>query len=446
MKKGLVVALILIVSFWLFAYADSPRLYFGSGNDKFTYGISKNADDQLTYSGLIEFDFDRYIIELDMNAYTDRGTEVAGETHTGRLDGVFLTTTFQRNYKLKNYLSLDIDRKIGLGMTGKFYFDFVQNFHHRNVGVDVVQLPYDWAEIKITPVYGLNIGLNADIGQLRYRVAGSFDSTIFFTTKLDASVGISFLNLLSFDLGYSAAKNKSDSLTMQSVVDSQSGLYMNISINASPLRVDWQFYPLTEFGYGTFSIDSFQLFKKATWKESDAYIDYGISEFYGMELLNAAARVPLNDKFSYLLSVGYVSGFPKDGDVNNRIQRNYAMYEVGINYTPVQWYITPFAQLQMGIGYYQLDFLNNMSKSTSAKVTYVAEFRYGFSVLPEYFVSFANTSYRLQLFGGVHFIPHKDKIAPILTQDGYHSEDWQPTMLSPYFGVGVSVGIDVPRD
>lgn len=453
MKKfGLVVFILFVLSVSVFADVDKPRLNFGFGNDKFTYGISKNDDDQLTYSGYINFDFDRYIIDLNMEAYTDRGSYVDGKFRNGRLDGVFLNTTFQQHYDINEYLTINANRKIGLGMTGMFYFDFVQNFHHKNVGVEPVHIPYDWEDIKIAPTYGLTLGLNTHIGYLNFELDASYENTIYFISTKKGSLTVSFLDLASLEVGYQRGKNFSKSLTMDSVISSQKGMYLDLQLDTTPVRMEWKFYPGSGFGFGKFSVEALSLYRATEWKGTDIYIDHSFSSLYNMELLNASARVPLGEKLSYVFSISYVSGFPKDTDEDDsRTQRNYALYEAGLCYTPFQWYVSPFVQFQAGCGSFQVTFLNNTKHDRSddyslpTKAAAVADFRFGFELLPEGFVTFGNTSFKVQLFSGTHIVPWRKQLTELLRQDRCHLADYTPTFLSQYFGVGVSIGVDVPE-
>lgn len=452
-KLWVTVIIIFIVCFSVFAEVDKPRLLFGTGNDKFTYGISKNDDDQLSYSGIIEFDFEKYRIKLDMNAFTDRGSYYDGDFRNGRLDAMLFSTLVENKIKINDYLDFKFNRTFGLGMTGKFHFDFVQNLHHRNVGVEPVNIPYDWDMIKVAPIIGLDAGLGLHIYDFDASLMASYENILFFTSSLKASLDLSLFNAFDFQVGYKHGTNDSSSLTMESVVKSQNGPFINLSIGSSPITLSWQFYPSSRFGYGSFLFDVMPLYSSSDWKSSELYLDLSKSQLYGMELLNAYARVPFNDKFQYVFGVSYVSGFPENtvSDNNNRIQRNYGLYEAGIYYSPVQWYVSPYFQAQIGFGAFQLTYLNNTKQDRSddvalpTKITLSSDVRVGLEMIPEGFVSFGNTSYEVQVFAGMHMFPWYKKLGDLLKLDNCHPADWKPSFCSPYWGIGVSVGIDIPE-
>lgn len=84
MKKSLVLAICLLTAVSLFAdgFLDSFRdsrnyipdnILLMTGNDKFNYGISRNDDDQLSYSFDFKVESPLWYLQFDANGFTDRG-------------------------------------------------------------------------------------------------------------------------------------------------------------------------------------------------------------------------------------------------------------------------------------------------------------------------------------------------------------------------------------
>ena len=166
MRKLFVLLLFLFVSANLFAYSfidefkdgesyipDHILLY--TGNDKFNYGISRNDDDQLSYSFDFQLEAPVWFLRFNANGFTNRGWRDGWNMrdyeqcyNTGALvvRGRYDSLETVAGLKLKLIESdfyFHLYPELGIALVGDYGWEWGQNAIHRMSGIHEVDLPYD---------------------------------------------------------------------------------------------------------------------------------------------------------------------------------------------------------------------------------------------------------------------------------------------------------------
>ena len=93
------------------------RFFLATTNDKFSYGISENKDDQLTASNEIHIIFPYLFLDINLNGITNRGYKSnildPSTFENGRYDEIITKAGTTINFLNTSYFELDFIPEIG---------------------------------------------------------------------------------------------------------------------------------------------------------------------------------------------------------------------------------------------------------------------------------------------------------------------------------------------
>ena len=118
-----------------FEFDMDDRLLIGTGNDRYTMGISKNYDDNLSFNSLVDYQNGKLHLMTYLNGYTDRA---GGKRH----DELLFLGSWNFGLFRDSAFRVDIMPSLGLDLDGYLGFSDLQNGLHEIIGMDVVDLSY----------------------------------------------------------------------------------------------------------------------------------------------------------------------------------------------------------------------------------------------------------------------------------------------------------------
>ena len=156
-------------SFTLEIQKNDLRVFAATQNDKFSFGISQNKDDQFTASNEIHIIFPYFYFDFNINAITNR-------TFPGsRYDELIAKAGLTVNIFDYSDFEIDITPKAGFCALGNFGMEFEQNLNHKISGINDVNLDYEKFSRPFTPV-------------LDFKLTLSYRPVYFITTQLDINL------------------------------------------------------------------------------------------------------------------------------------------------------------------------------------------------------------------------------------------------------------------
>ncbi|MBQ6672451.1 MAG: hypothetical protein IJM73_04450, partial [Spirochaetales bacterium] len=175
---------------------DHVNLY--TGNDLFNYGISRNDDDQLSYSFDFQLEAPLWYLRFDANGITNRGWRDGWDmrdyskpytpgapVERGRYDSLE-TVTGLKLRPVEDSVYVHLYPEAGFALVGNYGWEWGQNAIHKAAGIHEVDLPYDkGGEKKVLPM----LGLRANIGYKFFN---------FQRTNLIGEVEASTKNIIGF--------------------------------------------------------------------------------------------------------------------------------------------------------------------------------------------------------------------------------------------------------
>ncbi len=432
----------------LLCLAPLCALVWGTGNDMFSMGLSENDDDQLTWSGFLSHDFGHYSVTAEILSFTDRGSHFDGRFSQGRFDlfDIFgsARTTFFTDYPF----TFTAEGSLGVSLFGNFGGEFGQNLIHRMFGLPGVELPYEEG-YEFHPYVGADLLGRYDISTMMNVFAGS-------SFKWDGR-----FRSLSFRLGTEATARDSGfgvffdwkwvwhdhDVISRLQAEKETGLGLNMHLWCSFLSFDYRVNLLTGRGYGKYAFDILKLFEH-TWKSSQIYYEYSFL-LMGDGIMYDMVGVRVNA--SKLLAVGmkvfYTGGYhPKGNAITDhwRIRRNYGGWLGNFSIRHNFGWVEPYADLSVGISHWVIDKMTNIDPLGKDDPDRLANdwypflsVRAGVNLFPEGFLVLGSSTVRLDVFGGVMVFPKE--FAQTLKKDMFH-DDWTPTSIIPYAGVGIVLG------
>ena len=191
-KKG---AILLCTLFCLSAlHAEPKQLKLGIGNDIWTFGISQNNDDQLSFSSRVEYVDTDFDLALSVDAITNRGWKMdwsSSDLISGRYDTIYLDFELNTLSYGKNGFYFSFKPLLGFSLAGNLGLDKVQNFLHQNTSIPQVDIPYE-----IGYVFSPRLG-----GELLIGPGFSFGSN---SSSFKAFAGVNAVSSLLFETEASA--------------------------------------------------------------------------------------------------------------------------------------------------------------------------------------------------------------------------------------------------
>ncbi len=499
MKKLICSFCVLVVAFGLFASA-APSLgdgrswipesvLIGTGNDKWTFGLSRNNDDQLSYSGNIRVEAPVWTLSLDLNGFTNRGwkdkwytdTEDPnpGHWYNGRYDTIDLAFALRWSPFSTDHWQMEVSPRVGFLMAGNYGFVWFQNLIHKISHIHSVSLPYEpgsyfapkaSAKISFSGFWGLPTE-RSKTTNFGARVSFDTENNIGFETSQYVGMDL-FLQrdreqLLSVSLGYIWYQQHTDWKTQKLALWSAQGLRLGFQINAGALSVDYWYAMQGAFGYTRYYIDVMSFFQKSNWSENDLIITLATSRIFEQNYHTLEFQKQLfGSRWSLLSTNRYIAGNPVDkkdeasDDPNKfaRLKLAFSLWTVGVKYEfPDQWskgWCTPFASLGLGMERFEFAILDNMIQEdklpwwTLAEYAFIVDAEIGVSLFPSGMIKAGNASYRLILSGGLTWIPAAKDISAMIVLSRlskyYDEEDLERVYyFLPRFTVGVQIGFDL---
>ncbi len=515
MKKWLALFVFALVSLSLFASdfwgefkkAQSyipDHVYLYTGNDLFNYGISRNDDDQLSYSFDFQVEAPLWFMRFNANGITNRGWRdgwdmtdynkpfnPGASVIRGRYDSLE-TVVGMKLRPIEDLFYIHLYPEVGFALVGNYGWEWGQNAIHRMMDIHEVQLPYD-ADVRNGSrlILGLrtNLGyklLNYERTSLIAEVEASTKNIMGFQSENQIlgriSVSTKTHDLIGFHFGYMYAASLADetSYTQDLYLRYLNGLRVGFTIDTGILFLKYTATPYTNYGYGYIGFDAMGFFKPRTWKETDAFMGISNASFYGRFYHIISLGIPLSRDFVFMVKNSYLGGDPispkeeAEADLSKsiRFKRDYSFFALGVRYNFPQLvyrYITPYLELTAGLQKFVLYDLNNQLDDETIEYDEIdtpssiwdflgnyfglVSLEGGVSVLPENLVVFQDTSIQIELFGGVNMIlggGTDDITIYRYIHKLWEDPDYPPlydmglaARFIPYYGFGVKLGFDL---
>ena len=458
MKKKALLFTVLLVSV-LSLYASSnpwalSSIKLGLGNDKYAYGLSRNDDDQLSYSEHITLAGEKWYVKANLNGITNRGwktgwdirdeeKEDASESdwYDGRIDVTEIIMGYNYTHEFSSLFSLKVSPETGFFLSGNTGYDFLQNTVHKLSKIHSVNIKYDYDDVRFHYYLGGNVTgyfnlfrlpssyLSLDVTASAYYAFG-FESDEKLTATL--SVNDDYTDILSFSFGWNWVQEHNESSTMELYARYINGPYFAYTINTGFFSLNYFTEATNHFGYAVLSFDVMSLFHPTIWEENNFYISMGFAKMIGLNFQEQELNYPINDNWSIVLKNRYVAGYPTDkseelhADPNqySRFKQGHAMDTLGVEFSyPIEalknW-ITPYVAVSLGYMKWDHTALTNMLKESwvpSIEISmrkggslegydysFVADIEAGLTVIPEGLISFNHASLTVSVFGGLSYV------------------------------------------
>ena len=478
---------------------DNILLY--TGNDKFNYGISRNDDDQLSYSFDFKVEAPLWYVQFDANGFTDRGYREGWDMRDqekyftpgasvvrGRYDS--LETVFGLKLRpIENDFYLHIYPEIGFALVGDYGWEWGQNAVHRLLGIHEVELPYEKDGIKTVRLM-LDCRVNFGYKILKFKRTNLIAEIEASTRNMPGfhsenqilgriSISTKTHDLIGFHFGYMFANASEDEscYTQDLYYRYLHGWRVGFTIDTGILFLNYTGTPESGFGYGYFGFDVMGFFQPKTWEETDAYLSFSKARFYGSFYNYISVGLPFGEYFAFVIKNAYLGGNPvnkkaeESADLNkiDRFKREYSSAAIGIRFNLISSessFVTPYFELTGGVQIYKIYALYNqlddetmgyygiMPQSAMFNMDQyypLLSFEGGITVLPDGFLAFQDTSCQFEIFSGVNCLFGGDTmeiaiyryIHRIWAEWDYYAEDqgfWG--RFIPYFGFGIKLGFD----
>jgi len=372
-KRLLLSFTLLLVAFTLFgaSLADKSSwvptgLSLGTGNDKWAFGISRNNDDQLSYSVNFQLDAPVWFLSIDMNGYTNRGWKDAWYTmmedgstdnfYNGRYDVLDVTWGLKWLVGKSRHFAFSAVPKLGMQVAGNLGFVEAQNLLHKIARIHQVSLPYEDGmffapklalELRIDNYYTVS-ELQSILG---FALVGNVEQNFTFegTEYIGGEVYLhrEDTRLLSLGYGYEWYQGYSGWKTQKLANWFMAGPKLSFNVDAGALHFSYFHSFSSTFGYTTYYVDVMDFFHPSTWKENDMFISVGLSLYLDGSYRLFQIENPIgNSGWSILVDNRYVAGDPtfKDIELNadpskvSRMKKGFSSWSIGAKYSfPNGW-------------------------------------------------------------------------------------------------------------
>ena len=440
---------------------NDSRLFVGTTNDKFAYGISQNRDDQLTATNEIHIILPYVFVDVELNSITNRGYKSdmnnPATFSSGRYDELIFKTGTKVNFLDKNIFEIDFIPEIGVAFLGNFGMEFEQNANHKSSGVDLVYLEFEKFENPFLPIINSAIDFSfTPTDFFKAKIAFASNNMIFYSTEQKFVFNVEFgkKSLLSLFTGYTWNQTQNDSVALKTYKDVTNGFNFGFSLDTGFAKFDYINYLNTNYGLGRISVDLLSL-AKHNWEKTDISFSTGVSFFIGTEFLeNQIETTPVNN-ISFYFNNKYVFGF-KTNKVNPsdyRFERDYVINTLGVKYEyPLEFtenWISPYIKIGAGVASFgierhanQIPEANYYSYKYETKNFWQIEANIGVDIIPEGKLNFGNSTYRLTVFAGTIITPNYLAATEQIKLDTYRPENWSLNLFEVVYGLAVHIGLD----
>lgn len=454
MKRSLVTLLIILaISFSLYS-SDLESIYVGIGNDKKTYGISRNDDDQLSFSEHVEIESNDWLLNINYYGITNKGwrttwsvdgrnqdSTTLGDYYSSRIDRLDIFFGLKLYPVKADGYELLVVPSFGGTLSGNLGQETIQNIIHKASGFYSVILPYDYP-FAIHQYLGLTVKNNFLFNNLfedstlllslngRAEIAQGLGAEESVNLALGLRRKESKREYLSLALGWSLKQSLGASSALELYYRFTNGPYLSINFDSGILRMRYYAMLNTTYGYGLIYVNALDLFKSPTWRETDLTLSYGISssfrkQFYELEL----EGLRLGD-FTFFFKNRFVTG-PRSLSKNpnselaqtrrERYQMGFyllgARYGYSLSFTK-DW-IEPYIKASLGLAEWNYTYLFNSINSEeyttpwrdeARHYAFVGDIELGLSIIPDGVFKLGSNSIRLSLYGGVTFMSNNNCI------------------------------------
>jgi hypothetical protein len=439
--------------------------FWGMGNDRWTYGLSRNDDDRLTFSFNLSVEADRWTFESNLKDYTNRGWKDAwpetadpdsGSFYDGRYDLMENRFGYIFHFEPGKHFHLDVTPKAGLNFAGNLGLQYCQNLLHGLIGIPEVNLDYDGGnDVIVSPYLGLNLDTSWPLARLaKTDISGglslSLDNSIFFEYSQTIRGNLFFkakdYTYLTLSMEYRWYQNATYWSTQEVVKDYVKGLHLGFILNAGPLRFTSDRSLFSTQGFSTITFDALSLFDKPTWKENDFFFTQGETHVLNQFCQYVEFEIPISPKFSLLETMLFTAGNPDSSDLGPLVRRKILLNEYVSSckyHLPNDWSKQWCSfYLSAGLGLVNVHAFNMENMDPDAALPYtndsrenmgVFDFRAGVEIFPPDYLKSANISYNFGLFCGVQIFTGKKAL----------SEFGVTNIVEPLFGLALELGLDI---
>lgn len=481
MKRKLLTLLLLILAVSAVFADGNPwvpnRVLLGVGNDKWTYGFSRNDDDQLSWSENFRIEADNWFLRVDMDGITNRGWRPAWSVtsneatenstfYSGRIDYTSILLGFKWNAVEAGRYSMYIEPGLGLAIGGNTNYVFFQNLIHRMGGIREVDLTYDTGSaFYFYPMQSLLINnsvraFDFEDSSFKVGIDAYAEVSYGFMSNETASLKLSFqkgnLEYFSASIGYWATQNWTDFSveptkgysTMELYAKYINGPYVDVTVDTGFFYLKYYTFLQNHYGYGLMLFDAMKFFQKSSWKESDFTFSYGSARILGKKFTEVEFEFGNWNGLSAIIKTKYVAGDPIDKDAEElnipdtyyRIKLAYSFYTAGIKYSyPLSFtkdWIEPYAKVSLGVSTWDIITLLNTltsdfnfdtffsvfgpSENLGRSYAFVGDIELGLTLLPEGLIKLGNSTVQLSLYGGASFFTNGALLNQDFTESDYN--------------------------
>ncbi len=458
-KKGLVLFIGLFLCLNTL-FAQSQQLKLGLGNDIWTFGISQNNDDQLSFSSQFEYIDKNYELMLTADAITNRGWKLvwsSSDLYSGRYDVV--NFDFKLNtLKLENeHFCFSLRPYLGFSFSGNLGFEKVQNFLHSNSSIPILDIPYEEDGTHFSPRLGgeINLGpvfpFDSEDSAFKLLLGATGINSFFFEAEFKAygkvavvSRGKSTLSLL---LGYRYLHPQTDWMTHEIYSMFSNGWFMGFNFNLGLLSLSYQSNLENQIGYCTYSVDVLSLFRKSVFKEADLNYSIMFSYILGMAYHDAElSKEILDTNVSLGVYTRYFSAEPIPGELRKTVSSSsyYGTITYAFDYDYLSSWIVPYISLGIGLTEFSAITYFNTDESAlkpfdkESDMSFSLDIAAGVTLFPPHLLDADNASYSLKIKAGVVYYQNTEAVRMYLPPAIDKS-----TALFPYFSVGCNIAIDI---
>lgn len=461
------------------ALAGDISIFFG--NDKYSFGLSRNDDDNLSFFHGAEVEWDGWKGSAEFSGYTNRGWKRGWSTvdstiedndsshfYSGRLDSLSLCTGYALSLDLSPF-SFRLVPEAGIILTGNLGQGWVQNTFHTLSCVRVVDLDYDYASVRIHPVMGfdgkvsysplsfLSFSLG---GSLRYEIGFSFDSECFLSLSAVKN-GEEIISVLS---GMRIRRDFSSSRTMQLFNEYVNGPYAGLEFDFGFFSALYMAELENRHGCGILAFHPLVLFETSHWQESDILFTTGFSHLIGIMFQEQNIEIPLSSAFSLVFGTTYIAGYPiswerestYDPETEGRVRQDYAINSAGIScsFPLLSGWMRPYVSLSFGCMKWEVTQMRNMIRDSfvpsspyvgdGADYSFAADLEIGIRIMSEGFLTFSDVSLSVVPAAGISYVTGDFVSSYRNVSEGRGDEEKSPMdNFIFHWGILLSFGIDL---
>ena len=472
-----------------------------TGNDLFNYGISRNDDDQLSYSFDFQVEAPVWYVRLNMNGITNRGWRDGWDmwdhskpytpgapVHRGRYDSIETVLGLKlRPIEEKYYIHLYPE--IGFALLGDYGWEWGQNAIHRMMNIHEVTLPYDnpgekdvamMLDGRVNTGYKLfNYGRTSLIAEVEASTKNilGFQSENQILGRISISTETHDLLGIHFGYMYATNLNEDPSYTQNLYLRYLNGFRLGFTIDTGIISLKYTATPGSLYGFGYLGIDVMGFFRPRRWQQSDAFLRLSKATFYDRGYNVVSLGLPIYGGLDLMVKNSYLGGDPispqEEAQADlfkiERFKRDYSFFTIGLRYTfpeIVDNYVTPYLEITGGLQVMKIDVLFNQLDDDALgsfvcpsmvvdldNYFGVISLEAGITGLPEDLIVFEDTSIQIELFTGLNIVlgGNTDELSFYRIIDKYWEDpekhplvDMGPSArFMGYLGIGIKLGFDL---